>query len=348
MKKAIQYLRMKRIEHLQTPTSAILYLTNKCNLKCTHCFYSAELNNDKKHEMTLEQIQKMVDSFKQTYGILLTGGEPFLRQDIIEVFKILENKFKTVTVVTNGFFHEKTLKVMTETLERFKFKNFIIRISIDGPQKIHDEIRGVPNSYERAITTLKKLKTLEKKYPNFEIAINAIISSQSHNHLPELIKDLIPYQVPISFLITRGSDYGVYKVDKDISSEIIAKEQVYLDINKIEQTVETIKKLNEESPYKFWTQNNQQILEESIRMIKTRTKKYTCYAGKIDGVIYENGDVSMCELTKPIGNLKETNYDFKKLWNSDKANAMRKRIKKCYCIHGCFLSTSIAVNTTIK
>ena len=66
-----------------------------------------------------------------------------------------------------------------------------------------------------------------------------------------------------------------------------------------------------------------------------------CVAGAYDGVIFPNGDVSLCEFTKPFGNLKETNYDFYKLWSSKKAGNMRKRIRSCACIHSCNLIDSM-------
>jgi radical SAM protein with 4Fe4S-binding SPASM domain len=72
-----------------------------------------------------------------------------------------------------------------------------------------------------------------------------------------------------------------------------------------------------------------------------------CLAGDKVGVIYSNGDVFPCELlNKQIGNIKEHNYNFKELWNSEKGKHVRRFIKvtQCFCTHECFLTANLLLN----
>ena len=78
--------------------------------------------------------------------------------------------------------------------------------------------------------------------------------------------------------------------------------------------------------------------------MKARRKQCLCYAGKIDGVLYSDGDVALCELTKPIGNIKDFNYDFAAIWNCEQSLTYRKQIKNCFCVHGCNLITSLMLD----
>jgi len=71
---------------------------------------------------------------------------------------------------------------------------------------------------------------------------------------------------------------------------------------------------------------------------------FSCKAGDTLAVLEPNGDVRLCELTACIGNLRTVDYDFKRIWFSAQAQAIRKQIKNCACTHGCFLSPSIALN----
>ncbi len=337
-------IRLKRIEQIKTPTSIVFFITGRCNLRCKHCFYWKELNQ-KKTELNLNQIKKITNSFRNSYGILLTGGEPFLRTDFLDICKILNRKFKSVRVATNAFLPENIYNTVKDTLNQCKFSDFRVQISIDGPEEIHNKIRGLNSSFKNAIQTLKMLKKLEKDFKNFKVEVGITVSKVNYKHVEDLIKYLLRFRVPIDFLLTRGCNYGVYGLSKDISTQINPKEAVFISIKELESFYKNIVKLNDNSDYKFLTKYHQLLLEYSIYMLKNKKKIVKCYAGKVDGVIYEDGAVSLCELTKPIGNLAETNYDFYKLWNSKKANVMREKIRNCFCIHGCNLSTNIALDT---
>jgi len=342
--KTINTIRLNHIQRLKTPTSVIFFITNKCSLKCSHCFYWKKLNK-KQDELTLEQIKKIVNSFKDSDGIVLTGGEPFLRKDLFDVCRILDKKFRKLSIATNGYCSGRVYDVTSNILSGCNFSTVTIQISLDGLKKTHNMIRGVNNSFENAIRTLKELKKLEKKFSNFNVEVITTISNENYRHIEKLVKYLLQFKIPHKFALTRGSDYGVYNLNKVISNEINPKNEVFVTIGKLEDLYNKLKDINNNSSYKFWTRYQQLLFEYSIKIIKKRKKILKCYAGKVDGVIYENGEVSFCEFTKPIGNLKDTNYDFYKLWNSRKANLIREKIKNCFCIHGCNLSTSIVFDT---
>ena len=87
--------------------------------------------------------------------------------------------------------------------------------------------------------------------------------------------------------------------------------------------------------------SNQATMYTTLRIIEEKKRIIPCYAGSLEGVIYSNGDVAICELTKPFDNLKEANYDFYKIWNSEKANRIRSLTRSCACIHGCNLTTAL-------
>ena len=70
-----------------------------------------------------------------------------------------------------------------------------------------------------------------------------------------------------------------------------------------------------------------------------------CKAGKLDGIIYPSGDVSFCEMIIPFANLRDYKFNMFRLWNSNKANQMRKKISNCFCTHSCNLISSIPFDT---
>ena len=341
--KRINEQRLYKAGLLKTPTSLVLFITNNCNLKCKHCFYWKNIAK-KEQMMSVADIRRIAASLRDCYSVVITGGEPFLRNDIYQVCRAFNNKIRTLRIATNGMEGQFIVKTVTRLLKNCNFRHIDIQISIDGPEKIHDKIRGVPGSYKRAINTIMLLAGLKEKRMSVEVVTT--INKINYNSISKLIDQLIPLEIPISFIITRSSNYGVFCLPKQVSSEISTREKLIenLDSNSIKSLCSILKNKNKKSHYKFWPMGNQLYLKTAVEILDKKRKMMKCYAGIVDGTIYPNGDVSLCELTKPIGNLKDYDYNFYKLWSSEKANDMRGKISKCFCIHGCNLSTSISMS----
>ncbi len=151
---------------------AVIYgsadITNKCNLRCKHCYWW--VNRKDCNELSPAQWEKIIDDVfikEKVYQVALTGGEPLLRPDVIEVFaKKLQSRF---SVVTNG------------TLELKKFhKSLAYYVSIDGTERIHDLIRG------RCV-----YKKIKENVSNCEVGvnINVTINSINYKSLEGIVKE---------------------------------------------------------------------------------------------------------------------------------------------------------------
>lgn len=137
--------------------SASVKVTRNCNLNCKHCY--VDINNGQLN-MPLSQVKKIIDDFAANGGLnlFINGGEPFIREDICEIFKYAYSKSLMVSVSSNG------LKINKEILEKIKSPNLkLFQISIDGNKEIHNKIRGNEKSYESAIRALKLAKEILSK-----------------------------------------------------------------------------------------------------------------------------------------------------------------------------------------
>jgi MoaA/NifB/PqqE/SkfB family radical SAM enzyme len=121
-------------------------------------------------------------------------------------------------------------------------------------------------------------------------------------------------------------------------------------VNELEGVIDRI--IEVQSSYKFGKKPELRIfsalktlhLRVALETMRKRKRLMPCYAGKNNAVVYPNGDVAFCELLESIGNLRKVDYDFKKLWFCEKAEKLRKLVKKCYCTHSCFQTTNILKN----
>ncbi len=116
--------------------SAIIHVTSRCNSRSPGA------------ELSLEALRRLPKlSFVQ-----IAGEEPFLREDLPEILRILETKSKRIVAVTNGAFPERTAAVCRE------FPRVGIRIALEGLEDIHDAIRGQAGSFRRGYETLESLQ----------------------------------------------------------------------------------------------------------------------------------------------------------------------------------------------
>ena len=121
----------------------IFFVTYKCNFRCHTCFYVPTMNNktdcaDK--ELTLEEIRKASSYIGILNKLLLSGGEPFLRDDLPEICRIfyLQNKVRNIHLPTNGFYPEKILSGTNRILEECPELKLTIGLPLDGLKETHD------------------------------------------------------------------------------------------------------------------------------------------------------------------------------------------------------------------
>lgn len=144
-------------------------LTNRCNNKCMYCEIPSKYKN--KREMTTKEIFNLIDKVeKYCCYIVLSGGEPLLREDIGEIIDYIQSKDGIYCVlVSNG-------KLVPEKIDQIKRVDELV-ISLDGPKKINDKLRG-KGSYDVAIKTIKTANQARIK-----VVTNTVLTKENINDL---------------------------------------------------------------------------------------------------------------------------------------------------------------------
>ncbi len=328
-----------------SPLYVVFFVTNRCNAHCKHCL----LGSDKApaDDLTIDEIEKISVSMDDFLFLLPTGGQPFLRKDLGEIVKIFHrnNHVKNVGIPTNGTMTEKTVEIAINVLESCPDLDFGIDVSIDALGKDHDEIRGVPGLFEKAVQTYRELKKLEKTYPKFNVNVETTISAYNDDKLVPLHDFLVnDLKVDTLFtLLTRGEP-------KDPSSK-------FFDIEKYEQYSNILRGDIRERVLSGYHSfpfsdviNAKRVVRHNLIAKTVRENKYQtpCYAGRLGAAIFAHGDVLPCELHTDMvmGNLRHSSYDFKKIWLSSRADEIRESIRKdrCFCTYECFHTLNILFN----
>lgn len=125
-----------------------IYLTNKCNLRCVHCFMYA--NEGLENELTKKEVVELIDSCANAGAtkLILTGGEVSISDTFIEALTIAKKRGMYTQVLTNGTaWSEKLLRETIQLIDE-------IQVSIDGfNEKVNSEIRG-KDVFEKALKTV--------------------------------------------------------------------------------------------------------------------------------------------------------------------------------------------------
>ncbi|MBI2135154.1 radical SAM protein [Candidatus Woesearchaeota archaeon] len=330
----------------QLPSYFIFYPTSRCNLSCKHCFYHDSLNK-KFNELTLEEIDKFTKTMDPLLHLILTGGEPYLRHDIDEIVRIFyENtRVPIISIPSNGFFRDRMVQKIRNMMEWCPELVLNQLISLDGLREEHDKIRG-PGSFDKSIKTLNTLKELQKEYGRINIGIVTTFTSLNQHNFKEIIKGVFEIAKPDNITITliRGDPKEKINVNLDIS--------LYREAVKYRDSLF----FSKEMPGHIGFKGNKiataarVILNEKVEQIyQTKQYQMPCYAGNLSGVMYPEGQVHPCEIldnSHALGNIREFNYDFRKLWLSQKAKEEVKFIRgtNCFCTHECFNTVNILFN----
>lgn len=325
--------------------SLVHFVTYKCNAKCAHCFFSSEIN--KNSELSEDEIFRVIGSIGPLKGLLISGGEPFLRNDLalIVIEYALKCGIKVASVPTNGFDTNRILGACDAILSSCKDLNLTVAVSLDELFALHDKARNFPGGFARAVETARRLKGLKAKYPYLRLNIVTVIMPGNMTSL-QSISEYVRKEIDPDyhwFEPIRKSDKGGFlsNISKDELKRFL-KENIVYYLKKgrgISKNIYSSRLLN--NAIINYSLNNMEIAFDNFFDGKKWPVK--CAAGRRIAVLYPNGDVSACELRPPAANVRDFDYELMKLL---KDPAFKKEIRDisvsdCGCSHGCFIPPSV-------
>jgi Fe-coproporphyrin III synthase len=192
----------------------LLYVTMRCNAKCDHCFCWEDLNVGIP-EMTLEQMEALAESIPPVGSIIMTGGEPTLRKDLVEVVTAFgkRGKVKTVYINSNGLKPDLIESLARRIKAECPDVGLDFQISIDGLQETHDRIRGVPGNFEKAMETLRRVFALRGEFPALSGHALTVITELNYRELIPLndyLKEAIAPDIIHGFELVRDVEKSAW------------------------------------------------------------------------------------------------------------------------------------------
>lgn len=277
-------------------------VTYRCNARCTMC-NRYKCPSKPEEEISIETIKKL----PKMYFTNITGGEPFIREDIKDIVRELYKRSDRIVISTNGFFTDRIIDLCNE------FPNVGIRISIEGLEDTNNKIRGLQDGYNRGYNTLKKL--VEMKHPDVGFGMTV----QDAN-----AKDLVPLYEKANELNMEFATASLHNSFYFVEAKNIIKDRMMV-AKEFEKLINELLKSN--SPKKWFRAYFNHGL---INYIFGQKRLLPCDMAFDTFFIDPYGDVMPCNGTKDkevMGNLNNQTWD--ELWNSEQAEKVRNKVRNC-------------------
>jgi MoaA/NifB/PqqE/SkfB family radical SAM enzyme len=326
------------------PVNVVHFVTSRCNLRCRHCFYTETLDAKDPGEQSLAQLEKTTAEIGRVLWYALGGGEPFIRDDIVELVRIVARNCRPLmlTIPTNGWYVERTVRRTLEILQILDGRQLTLQVSLDGPEEIHDAIRG-RDSWRRAEETFRRLGPLQVLYPNLSLGIITVVNEHNAGCYPAFVDRLVETFAPnqIAINLFRNTTLGGPPVPPPVVEAYKAAVERY------EWHLEH-DHLRRLGYFGARIMRAKEVLQKDLIYRVARFDEFVtpCTAGTLNHVIWENGDVAPCEmLGARIGNVlgEGPEHDFRRIVTGDAARDLRRRIRDEHC--RCTYECAMTVNT---
>lgn len=307
------------------PMNLTVSITYRCNSRCRTC----NVWKKQSEELSLEEWERVFASLqRRPYWITVSGGEPLLRADVVELVERAYTNCRPaiINIPTNGLLPDLIAERIAAIVERCPGSQIIVNLSLDGWDDEHDAIRGVPGNFQRAMETYRGLRRMSA--PNLTLGIHTVISRYNVEAIPGLYEQ-IRALAPDSYI----TEIAEERVELDtVGSGITPRLEDY------SLAIQSIRARLLETPCRGVARVAQAFRVQYYDLVQAwlreQRQMIPCYAGWASAQISPEGDVWFCCVrAEPVGNLRESNYDFQRVWFSEQAASMRTTVKRgtCHC-----------------
>lgn len=306
-------------------TFAITYM---CNYKCKHCsIWKRKPSN----ELSLDEIELFVKNYNHFKWFNLTGGEPFLRKDLIDIVQTLKENSKTpllFNTTTNGFNPDLIYSKVEEMLS-LRIPLTVVVVSLDGYKQLHEYVRGVKGSFNNALKTFELLKELMKENKRFKTFLGYTVNPLN---IGQFKRTFIEVKKRMKVVSLRDFHFNIYHTSThyygnlNMSNEFDEYREKLLDELKL---INSFKKINPLNLISFLEKG---YVKLAMKYVKNNKTPLPCKAIQSSIFIDPMGNVFPCTIFEyKLGNLRNFEYDLKKILNQKKTMEKKRLVKLLRC-----------------
>jgi radical SAM protein with 4Fe4S-binding SPASM domain len=284
---------------------AAVIVTYRCVNHCVRC-HTWQHPTDPAQEFRPALLEKL----PRLSFCNVTGGEPFLRDDLSEIVAVLERKARRVVVSTNGFFTDRVVRLAE------RFPKLGVRVSLEGLPAVSDELRGMKDSFDHGLRTLLELTRIGHR----DVGFSTTISDRNADDVLPLYRLARGMGWEFATAAVHNSTY-FHKLDNRIEEP----ERVAARVEELSAELLSSRRVKDW----FRAYFNSGI----ANYVRGGARLLPCAAGSGVFFIDPAGEVWPCNGTEPgtwqesFGNLHD--HEFASLWDSERARMVREKVRAC-------------------
>jgi len=331
------------------PPYLILFVTHRCNARCPFCFDRGYKAPGQGGELSLSEIEKIASKWPGLLQVTLTGGEPFMRDDVGAIaLAFVRAGAASITIDTNGTMPDKVAAAVNEVLDDAPSLILDLNVSIDGPAELHDELRGIDGAHDLAMETARALAPLQQDHPGFRLGATVTVSAFNQDSAAETVAELCGAGLfkRVAPILARGKPADPKALDYDLSVYEDCLNAISLDAGG------------------SLSSRLKSALSSRVREVVLETRRrdsllLPCKAGATMVEVDAFGAVYPCEMLwqlKPggddgrgidswvMGTLREADYDVARVLATKNAARIIEWIKdtRCFCAFECAAFNNVA------
>jgi MoaA/NifB/PqqE/SkfB family radical SAM enzyme len=289
--------------------------------------------NQKASLLSLDEIRRIVENCPDLKNVVLSGGEPFLRDDIDQLCRILiKSGNPVITIPTNGSLPEKMYAKVKEILAQ-DCKKLVVSLSLDGAKDFHDDNRGIPGLFAKVLESYAKLEALKGIYGDrLVIQVNTCVSKDNLDQI-DALAELILAKFP-------RAEWMIEPVRGFFNERLVSP----LNLDDWKGLNRKILEMDRRGVFLGRDADGiKRNYDYALRALESEKQPVPCCGGESFLYIDHEGKVYPCEFLPAVADLRKVDYDLNSLVAEKAWTECVEKIKNgdCYCTHFCWLSASV-------
>lgn len=314
------------------PAYVIAFVTGRCDLRCALCCPAAT-SSRADPEMTPSEWGAALADARALLHLTITGGEPFLRDDLDELILAAARAsgVPRLSINTHGQATERIVVSVERLLGELQGVDLCLSVSVDGEEAVHGELRGKPGAFTAARETVRQLAPLRDHHRALEVRVSSLLQPGNATSLERLIDRVSGWPVDQHEIVL------VRDVEPGIQRELVDS---YLRLSARAAT------LGERSRAPIMTRLNRTLVRETADRALDRGTAPRCLAGGRMVEVFPDGTVRGCEMDKmrgepALGSVASGRTPLAQVVRSEEARAFRRKARTCRCSFECATTCNI-------
>jgi MoaA/NifB/PqqE/SkfB family radical SAM enzyme len=310
------------VSSLALPYKINFAITYWCQSRCLSCKI---WQIKPKGELSIDEIREFAKKNNYFRWVELTGGEPFLRGDIVEIARTFKENCRSLYILTfptNSLCAPELVRKKTIEILDMGIPRVAVTISLDGNKELHDKIRGVPGNYEKAIANYRMLQELSKTYKNLYFVFGYTMSKFNVGQFQKVFEDVkkdIPGLTVNDFHVNLAqTSENYYKNENDDirPNKEVALSDIEWVIKKREFKLDPISLVED-----AYMRGLVRFLKSGMSPMKSRGLDASLFMDSF-GNVYPS-----IMWDRKVGNIRESSFDLRPIWRGQLADKARKDIR---------------------